>query len=72
MKEKHVKACDVCGKVQESTTPTYVITEQNRRKNINICNPCVSIVYEVPIGQSFPLQSTDEMVRLPQSFFTKS
>jgi hypothetical protein len=66
-----MKECDVCAQVKNDTTLTYVITIQDKRKDISICKSCVNIVCETQVGQWFPLQTTDEKVRLPNAFYTK-
>ena len=52
-------------------TSTYVITKQNKEKDVLMCRPCIERVCDTQVGEWFPLEATDEMVKLPIAFFTK-
>lgn len=68
-----MKYCNVCNELKDRSdlTPTYIITKENKEKDILICRPCVELVCETQPGEWFPLRSTDEMVRLPNYFYMK-
>ncbi len=66
--------CNVCNQAKDRSdlTPTYVITKQEKEKDILICRPCVELVCDtIKVGEWFPLKSSDELVRLPNYFYMK-
>jgi len=65
--------CTVCNQAKDrpGLTSTYVITTQNREKDVLMCRPCIERVCDTQIGEWFPLEATDEMVKLPIAFYTK-
>jgi hypothetical protein len=68
-----METCNVCAQSKSKTdlTSTYVITKQNREKDVLMCRPCIERVCDMQIGEWFPLETTDELVRLPLAFYTK-
>ena len=69
-----METCNVCAQVKDTSdlTSTYVITRQKREKEVLMCRPCIEQICDMQIGEWFPLKSTDELVRLPNAFYTKS
>jgi len=65
--------CSVCAEAKDTSDllPTCIITKREQTKNIHICRTCVNYVCDTQIGEWFPLKSTDEMVRLPNSFYMR-
>jgi hypothetical protein len=68
-----MEICNVCAQSKSKTdlTSTYVITKQNREKDVLMCRPCIEHVCDMQVGEWFPLETTDELVRLPIAFYTK-
>lgn len=66
-----MKCCTVCNQERSELTSTYVITAQNKEKDVLMCRPCIERVCDYQEGTWFPLEATDEMVKLPIAFYTK-
>jgi hypothetical protein len=67
--------CAICNQRKDEPgdlTATYVITEQQQTKSIRICRTCIDYLCDdTTIGEWFPLQSTDEMIKLPDGFYMR-
>jgi hypothetical protein len=68
-----MEICNVCAQQEgrQELTSTYVITQQNKEKDVLMCRPCIECVCDMQPGEWFPLKTTDELVRLPIAFYTK-
>jgi hypothetical protein len=69
-----MEICSVCAQQKDrpELTATYVITRQNKEKDVLMCRPCIERVCDMQAGEWFPLETTDESVKLPVAFYTKS
>lgn len=67
-----MEICNICCRLETNLIATYVITKQEKRKDVHICRSCIERICDTKMGEWFSIAATDEMVKLPNVFYMKA
>lgn len=63
--------CDNCKQENTQLFDLTVIKQDNKRKAVKFCERCIDRISSAGIGEWYSIESTDELIRLPDSFFMR-